>query len=230
MSFIDGNSENARSKALTGGAIALLQAGIAIALVKGFTVAFIDAEPPRHLPSQFFPTKPVPPTPIETPEVVQEKPLPRESFIDTPKPRLELPTPPRTDVIVPLDTPRVDSFQSGSRLVDVPSVKPSQPTELFTPKKATPRGDTAAWVTTNDYPASDLRAGHTGKVRFQLAIDAAGRVTGCTIVESSGYAGLDAATCRHVVRRARFESATDSSGGRIPGTYSATIQWVIPRD
>lgn len=230
MSFVDRNSESTRSKALTGSAIALLQAGIAIALVKGFTVAFIDAEPPRHLPSQFFPTKPVPPAPVETPEIVPEKPLPKETFVDTPKPKFELPATSRNEVIVPTSTPSFGASGTGDTFIDVPAIKPSQPAEIFTPRNAKPRNDAAGWVTTNDYPTADIRAGHTGTVRFRLSLDTSGRVTECTITQSSGHPGLDAATCRNIAKRARFDAATDTSGSRIPGTYSGTIQWVIPKD
>jgi protein TonB len=85
-------------------------------------------------------------------------------------------------------------------------------------------------VTTDDYPTADIRAGHTGTVRFRVGIDASGRVTDCTVTQSSGYAGLDAATCRNVTRRARFDAASDAMGEKVAGTYDGTIRWVIPQD
>lgn len=108
------------------------------------------------------------------------------------------------------------------------SATPDKP--LFTPRMARPRGDPGSWVSTDDYPSASLRLGEQGTVRFEVAVGLDGRVSDCRVTTSSGSADLDAATCKHVSRRARFEPATDGTGARVAGTYKGSIRWVIPQD
>ncbi|WP_296679570.1 energy transducer TonB, partial [Novosphingobium sp.] len=84
------------------------------------------------------------------------------------------------------------------------------------------------WVSENDYPAADLRQHHTGVTRFQLDIGIDGRVSNCTVTVSSGHPGLDSAACAKLTQRGRFEPAIDSTGARLPGTFSSSVRWQIP--
>lgn len=222
MSYVDGNS-GSRNKAVTGGVVALLQFGFVLALVNGFAVKFFPPEKPRNLPSQLYPTAPLPPKPTEPPKTETPQILEHETRIDTPQQRITL-TPQPTITTTP--TGGID----GPREMGLPTVGPSEPPARFTPRTARPRGNVAGWVTTEDYPTMDIRAGHTGTVRFRLAIDGAGKVADCTITQSSGFPGLDAATCRNVSKRARFDAASDGTGAKVAGSYDGTIRWVIPQD
>jgi len=228
MSYTDGNS-GSRKKALTGGAVALIQGGLAIALVNGFAVTLFAPDPPRHLPSQIFPTAPIPPERIEPPKTEPDAPTIRETVTTAPLPRMPI-MPDATFTVLPMDPvmPTGGALDKGESTFATPV--PSDPPARFTPRIARPRGDVARWVTTDDYPTTDIRAGNTGTVRFRLAIDSGGRVTGCTVTQSSGHPGLDAATCRNVTRRARFDAASDGMGDRVAGSYDGTIRWVIPQD
>lgn len=226
MSYVDGNSSN-RRKALTGGTAALIEVGLALALIKGFTVAFIQPAPPPPLTGTQISLPPPPPKPVDEPPVRPEKPVVKDTFIDRPMPKIPVPQDTQTDAKPQLPLSPPGDLGGGPV---VPQAGPSEPSARFTPKAARPHNDIARWVTTDDYPTSDIRAGHTGTVRFRLAIDSAGRVTDCAIVESSGYPGLDAATCRNVAKRARFDPAANATGERVAGSYTGTIYWVIPRD
>jgi protein TonB len=99
----------------------------------------------------------------------------------------------------------------------------------LTPKSARPRTDPGSWVSTDDYPGAALRRGEQGSVRFEVAVAPDGRVSDCRVTASSGSADLDAATCRTVSRRARFDPATDSAGARVTGTYTGSVHWVMPQ-
>jgi protein TonB len=55
-------------------------------------------------------------------------------------------------------------------------------------------------------------------------------VTDCAVTASSGFAGLDKATCDTVKRRARFEPATDQTGARTTGSFSGSVSWQIPKE
>jgi protein TonB len=171
---------------------------------------------------------PPPPTPKIEPEPVQQA-----STTNAMQP-VNLP---------PLDAVRND-FGNGDLLVElpvgpitpfkaepvVPLVQPTPDKPAFAPKSVRPRNNPGLWATTNDYPSSSLRLGEQGSVRFELAVAADGRVSDCRVLVSSGSPELDAATCKRVIQRARFEPATDGTGGRVSGTYTGTIRWVIPQD
>jgi protein TonB len=80
----------------------------------------------------------------------------------------------------------------------------------------------------NDYPESARAAGAEGTAVAQLSIGADGRVTGCSIVRSTGNSALDSATCNIIRRRARFTPARDSNGNPTTDTYtSPAITWQL---
>jgi len=78
-----------------------------------------------------------------------------------------------------------------------------------------------------DYPEDALRANRQGLVQVRLAIDAAGKVAGCTVVQSSGTPSLDAATCDILQSRAAFTPARDAAGRPVPDVYLQKIAWRI---
>lgn len=98
------------------------------------------------------------------------------------------------------------------------------------PQAAAPDTDPATWITPEDYPAEALRANAEGRVRVDLAVDRSGAVTGCTVVESSGSAALDAATCALMRTRAHFTSARDAGGRPLAATVRQAVRWQIPRE
>jgi len=91
-----------------------------------------------------------------------------------------------------------------------------------------PAGDPATWIVPDDYPPAALRALTAGTTRFRLAIDANGRVAGCTVTQSSGDADLDATTCTLPTRRATFTPARDRKGHALAASYSSAVIWQIP--
>ena len=95
--------------------------------------------------------------------------------------------------------------------------------------RALPRKPRSTWVTTDDYPDAALRAEEEGSVTVKLAINRGGEVAGCDVVQSSGSAALDTATCRTVQRRARYRPATDQSGQPVDATDNHTVRWSLPR-
>ncbi len=92
-------------------------------------------------------------------------------------------------------------------------------------------GTPAEWrrgeIRDRDYPPAAIAAGIQGSLttRYTVAID--GRVTACSIVESSGNALLDDTVCRLVVQRFRFYPARDASGRRVPDIVLDHHKWVI---
>lgn len=221
MAFID---QNKRSHPIAMTATIVLQ-GVAIyALIQGLAVSFIP-EVTTVLRADNVPADIPPPPP---------KPQPSASptiDIPTPQPALE-----RKIELPSVRDPVSTDFRqipSGEVITPLPQITPPpipDPTPTFVPRMASPRGNLAGWATPADYPARDLREGNQGVARFQLTIGMDGRVQACRITQSTGFAGLDQATCSNVSRRARFEAATDGSGARAAGSYSGSVRWVIPRD
>ena len=220
MAYVDRNAGNARVVVVT--AVALLHGAAIYALISGLAVSYIK-EITTVLQAENIPVDQ--PTPTPRPPQIDEKPIVDSKPIVTPIPQLPLPLPSAGPTI---DTTPVVPIKPN--VLEDASFQRVPPPEPFTPVQARPRGDKSQWATTSDYPARDLREGNQGTTGFTLTIGTDGRVAACTITRSSGFAGLDEATCRNVSRRARFEATTDGNGKRVAGTFSSSIRWVIPED
>ncbi|MFZ1368178.1 energy transducer TonB [Sphingorhabdus sp.] len=95
-------------------------------------------------------------------------------------------------------------------------------------KAAEPKGNPGAWITTADYPTRALGEKRQGITAFRLTISPEGKVSDCFISESSGHPDLDAATCKGLTRRARFDPALDGQGNPVMGSWANRVRWVIP--
>jgi protein TonB len=104
------------------------------------------------------------------------------------------------------------------------------PPPAFTPRGPKPRGSEANWVSANDYPTGDLRQDHEGLTRVRLNVGTNGRVTRCEITATSGWPGLDKASCDRLSARARFDPATDHTGAQVEGSYATAVRWRIPEE
>ena len=96
------------------------------------------------------------------------------------------------------------------------------------PDDARPIGRAGDWIGTDDYPPTALRMGYEGRVRVTVAVDQAGRPTGCAVRRSSGHWSLDNATCAAMINRGRFDIARD--GPRVRHWTSPVIRWVLPAE
>jgi protein TonB len=79
----------------------------------------------------------------------------------------------------------------------------------------------------SDYPraAGESGIGKTMTVRF--TVEASGRVGECAVIESSGNAILDDATCRAIARRYRYEPSRDADGTAVPSTVVQEHTWLV---
>ena len=219
MSYLDRTADpNRRTTAIIG--VIAIHSVIAYLLVTGLT--YVRLPTFEQNPTGF-------PVPTPTPTPPPPPPTPQPSPTTTSDP---VPGPP-TPFPFPTPTPVPDPFPTPNPLpTPMPSPVPSGTgthTVAFKPKPATPKNDPTKWVTTDDYPARDLREGNEGTSVFRVTVGANGRVSACQIVTSSRHPGLDAATCKAVSARARFNPATDEHGDAVVGTYSNSVRWQIPR-
>lgn len=78
----------------------------------------------------------------------------------------------------------------------------------------------------SDYPKGALDAGIGGKVGVRYVVGEDGRITNCSIAQSSGNAELDATTCRLIQERFRYRPWRDPQGRPGPSTINETHEWV----
>lgn len=77
-------------------------------------------------------------------------------------------------------------------------------------------------ITRSDLPT----AGATARVvAFRLAVAPNGSVAGCSIVESSGAAPLDAKVCAMLEEGARFEPARNAAGDKVADTFQSRLKF-----
>jgi protein TonB len=89
----------------------------------------------------------------------------------------------------------------------------------------TPIGDPGDWFPLESYPPEARIAAQEGRTQFSLDIDAAGRITVCNIIESSGSDLLDSTTCSQLIANGRFNPALDRHGKAVPGTWKSAMRW-----
>ena len=88
---------------------------------------------------------------------------------------------------------------------------------------------TKGFISTEDYPKGPLRAKVEGTTGVELTISAAGRVTGCAVVKSSGNGELDSTVCRLAQQRFQFQPAKDRAGSPVADRKKEYFTWVLPR-
>lgn len=118
-----------------------------------------------------------------------------------------------------------------SNPVKYPAAKP--PINIRAPdlrRPAKPKNNPGNWATEMDFPARALKERRQGISSFQLEISPDGRVLQCNITASSGHADLDATTCTLILRRGRFDPATDEKGAPVTGKWSNRVKWTLPSE
>ncbi|HEY0596635.1 energy transducer TonB [Sphingopyxis sp.] len=78
------------------------------------------------------------------------------------------------------------------------------------------------------YPAAARDAREEGIVRMAVDVDVAGRVTGCSVTESSLSTSLDTASCALMRDKGKFEPALDGAGKPAKGMAPVKFTWLLP--
>lgn len=82
-------------------------------------------------------------------------------------------------------------------------------------------------VRAEDYPHEAIQAEEQGLVRMRLTVNGQGRVTDCTIVQSSGSATLDRHSCSLYATRARFQVTRNKAGKPMPTSFEQNVTWAL---
>ncbi|MBB4838817.1 TonB family protein [Sphingomonas kyeonggiensis] len=93
--------------------------------------------------------------------------------------------------------------------------------------RASPRIDPSLWFADGDYPLAAMRAEQEGHAGVLLDIASDGRVDACTQL-SSEYEWLGRASCRILIRRARFTPALGRDRKPAPDRWNVSIDWKLP--
>ncbi|SNS64512.1 outer membrane transport energization protein TonB [Sphingomonas laterariae] len=169
---------------------------------------------------------------------VEEEPPPPEELPPPPPPEQKVEPPP---VLAPppivqvqnVAPPPVTTVREAPPVVITPTAPPAPPPPPppALAAKASERGNSSLWVTTEDYPSRALREEREGTVTVAWDVDAGGKVVNCRVTASSGHPDLDEAACRNITRRGRYKPAKDSAGNDVPSSgYSRRVRWQMPKD
>ncbi|MDB5723831.1 MAG: energy transducer TonB [Novosphingobium sp.] len=215
-----------RNRATTLVAVGALHVGVIYALVVGLAGPVWKMIESQPFVGEQIPLPKPPPVVIDTPQPQPDPhPRTREVQIDG---RQVVDVKQLADDTKEIRLPPIARGGAGDQ-VD-PPLPPVPPVRSITPASVAPRGSPGTWVTSNDYPAGDLRAGHAGVTRFRLTIGTDGKVAACDVIASSGYPSLDRVACTNLRKRAKFAPATDSTGAAASGSYTNVVRWTIPKD
>jgi TonB family protein len=122
---------------------------------------------------------------------------------------------PKSEAPAPVPTPETEVEDS---------VEPSLPT-IAVPARLR---NSDNLITNDDYPARALRDREQGVVTARFQVDDTGRVSGCTVIVSSGSRLLDDQTCNLITRRFRYEPARSAAGIPLFSTATKTVRWTLP--
>lgn len=169
--------------------------------------------------------------PLETVNIEDTAPPDEDDTPPPPPPKLEEIPPyvPPPDVVIEQAAPPAPTITTQTTIPNPTPAPPAPPAPVAPPappapdKPATPRGNTVG-ISTDDYPAASRRAGEEGRTVVRVTIGTNGRVSNCTVVQSSGFSRLDDKACDVAMRRWRFNAA-ESGGQKIESTKVQPIQW-----
>lgn len=186
----------------------LLQVSLGYALVTGLAFNVIKKQiqnlktfnveqpppPPKQPPPPPKQIPNVPPPPVTPPSIIQP-PI--------------APPPPITTIVTP-------NIPPPAPVIRPPAPPPPPVSRAQSAEPA--QGDVRSLFDPNNYPEQALESNASGTAVAELTIGTDGRVTGCSLVQRTGFSVLDNYVC-NTLRRARFTPARDTSGNPTTGSY-----------
>jgi periplasmic protein TonB len=217
MAYADHSQSSSRTISIV--IVAIIHAILGYAFVTGLGIQYIkkaaqqlnvvdvkeEPPPPEEEPPPPPPDQPVPPPPVYIPPPVVSMPAPAPAIQSAPAPVVLPPAPTAPPAPPPPAAPTVN-------------------------KAASAKGNPATWFSTDDYPARALREEAEGTVGISWEINEQGRAENCRVTQSSGNADLDEASCRVLMRKARYTPALDQNGNPMRTTSSRRVSWKMPTD
>jgi protein TonB len=225
-----------RERSLALAAVALVQAGLAIILFRGFHVVVTR---PGEVIKRLV-------------EVTLAKPPPPLVPVERAKPQHHQAAAPKAEPAKPGGSPGPQPAHAPPSVTPVVAVKPSAAPSgggtgagpglgagagggtggngLGDNDGGTDLEQIAGEISERDYPRDLGNARIGGRVSVTLTVEPTGRVSSCRLIRSSGSAQLDALTCRLMQQRFRFRPSTDRYGRPIRDEVDWDYDWIPPRD
>ena len=191
---------------------------IGFALISGLASSFVKK---AAADLKTFDVEQEPPPPEEPPPP-QDTPLPPPPQVSAPPPMVRFDVPPLQIQTTPQIQPPMPPT-----LIAAPPAPPAPPAPRVS-QAAASKGDVRSLFGEDDYPDAARDSNATGTARARLEIGPSGRVSSCTITQSTGNSTLDRATCSVLQRKAKFTPAKDQTGNPISDTYNTPpIRWQL---
>ena len=220
MAYADRDQSNNRMVAIV--IVAFLLAVLGYAFVTGLAYQYVKKVANKMDTFDVAPPPPPPPPDVPPPPPPPEQPMTAPPVVAPPA-IVQLPSPPVQIQTVTTPPPAISLTPKAAP----PAPTPPPP---HVNQSASARGNPADWITTDDYPASALRANEEGTSSITWTINTEGRVENCHVTHSSGHSDLDEAACRAITRRGRYTPAKDQNGNPISQTQSRNVVWRIPQE
>ena len=83
-------------------------------------------------------------------------------------------------------------------------------------------------VVSKFYPPTSIRRGEEGTVKFAIVVGRDGKLDGCQVTNSSGYAALDKATCDMMLSGATGQVRRYDDKRRMAYTREGLVEWSLP--
>jgi len=80
-------------------------------------------------------------------------------------------------------------------------------------------------LTVGDFPDGLIGPGQQASVGVRYTVETDGRVTGCTVLRSSGFGQVDALACRLITQRFRYRPATNRAGQPVRAVITESHTW-----
>ncbi|MBV9930598.1 MAG: energy transducer TonB [Alphaproteobacteria bacterium] len=117
----------------------------------------------------------------------------------------------------------------GERVADVLLLEAGGDRDPGLIRSPAPLEGVRQWVSAADYPEAARREAREAQIFLEIAVDAAGRATGCRVAFVQGAAGADfeKQACAVVMSRGRFRHGLDAEGNARPGTVRMVMTFSL---
>lgn len=164
---------------------------------------------------------------IEEPEPEDEPPPPPPEEIPNVPPPVVPPPPIMINTAPPPPTRTVDTPQPPTPVLPVavaPAPPPPAPPKVNRSKAVSPKNQ-SRWASRiqENYPSRAVRSGTEGTVGVAVTVGPDGKVSACSVSNSSGSDVLDSAACDGMRRYAQFDPALDEDGRPTSASWSTRI-------
>lgn len=157
------------------------------------------------------------------PEKTEEPPPPDENV--PPPPPVVAPPPPINIAITPPPIRTVTTPPPPAPVIPIARPAPPPPPPAVSKARGVQPKGQSRWASRiqENYPSRAVRSGTEGTVGVNVTVGSNGKVSACSVSNSSGSDVLDEAACDGMRRYAQFDPALDDAGNPTSASWSTRI-------